>query len=234
MLPRGHRLYFLHFPEILVLVGFCSVLSAGLADNQSHSWTLRPVTSSSFHPTPQHTSHPTTPYHLTTTPNHLSLKTSHPTQQWTYVAKKSHGPQTRGRQTSTHSGATEGGGKKDHTRSGATRRDGGQPCHRVNEGGRRPRQVHIFEFCRLLFSLRVWLSRFTLSMKEFENPTSAPLIAPVDTITPVPLPYRVRTFYIVRYNSPTTQASQPTQPSQPTYSTNELPKEDKKKVTKNT
>jgi hypothetical protein len=34
------------------------------------------VTFSSFHPTPQHTSHPTTPYHLTTAPFQLSLKTS--------------------------------------------------------------------------------------------------------------------------------------------------------------
>ena len=39
---------------------------------------------------------------------------------------------------------------------------------------------------------------------EFEKPTSVPLIAPVDTITPVPLLYHIRTFYIVRYNSPTT------------------------------
>jgi len=28
---------FSNFPEILVLVGFCSVLSAGLADNHLHS-----------------------------------------------------------------------------------------------------------------------------------------------------------------------------------------------------
>ena len=55
-----------------------------------------------------------------------------------------------------------------------------------------------------------------VSTDEFENPTSAPLIAPVDTITPVPLLYHVHTFYMVRYNSPTTQ------PSQPTDTTNEL------------
>jgi len=49
-----------------------------------------------------------------------------------------------------------------------------------------------------------------VSTSEFEKPTSAPLIAPVVTITPVPLLYNVRTFYIVRYKSPTTHPSQPT------------------------
>ena len=43
----------------------------------------------------------------------------------------------------------------------------------------------------------------------------APLIAPVDTITPASLLYHLRAFYIVRYNSLTTQ------PSQPTYNTHE-------------
>jgi len=42
-----------------------------------------------------------------------------------------------------------------------------------------------------------------------ENPTSSPLIAPVNTITPEPLLYHVCTFYIVRYNSLTTHPSQP-------------------------
>jgi len=55
--------------------------------------------------------------------------------------------------------------------------------------------------------------------KEFENPTSAPLIAPVVTITPVSLLYHIRsTFYIVRYNFSTTH------PSQPTYTNNETKK----------
>jgi len=58
---------------------------------------------------------------------------------------------------------------------------------------------------------------------EFENPTSVPLIALVDTITPVPLLYHVRTFYILRYNSLTTHLSQPT------YTINELQKKKKKK-----
>ena len=53
--------------------------------------------------------------------------------------------------------------------------------------------------------------------------TSAPLIAPVDTITPLPLFYHVRTFYIVRYNSPTSH------PSQPTYNINELQKRMRKR-----
>jgi len=52
------------------------------------------------------------------------------------------------------------------------------------------------------------------------------LIAPVDTITPVPLLYHVHTFYKVRYNSPTTH------PSQPTYTIKELPKKRRKKETK--
>jgi len=52
----------------------------------------------------------------------------------------------------------------------------------------------------------------------FENPTSAPFAAaaPVDTITPLPLLYHVRIFYLVPYASPTTH------PSQPTYTFNEL------------
>jgi len=37
-----------------------------------------------------------------------------------------------------------------------------------------------------------------MGTEEFENPTSAPLIAPVVIITPVPLLYHVCTFYIVR------------------------------------
>jgi len=52
--------------------------------------------------------------------------------------------------------------------------------------------------------------------REFGKPTSAPFITPFDTITLVTLLYHVRTFYIVRYNPPTTQ------PSQPIYTTNEL------------
>ena len=39
--------------------------------NHSHPRTLQPVTSPSFYPAPSHTSHPTTPYHLTTAPYHL-------------------------------------------------------------------------------------------------------------------------------------------------------------------
>ena len=62
-------------------------------------------------------------------------------------------------------------------------------------------------------------------MKEFENPTSAPLIALVDTITPVPLLYHVHTLYIVRYNSPTTYRFPYT------YTINELQKEKEKEPT---
>ena len=57
----------------------------------------------------------------------------------------------------------------------------------------------------------------TVSTEEFGKPTSASLITPVDTITPVPR-YNVRTFYIVRYSSFTTY------PFQPIYTVNELQK----------
>jgi len=67
------------------------------------------------------------------------------------------------------------------------------------------------------------MTEVQFSLKEFENPTSAPLIAPVDTITPVPLLYHIRTFYIVRYSSPATH------PSQPTYTINELQKGKRKR-----
>jgi len=102
---------FLHFREFLVLVGFCSVATAGLADsdNHLHPRTLRPLTSQSFHPTPQHTFYPTTHYHFTTAPYHLSLTTSHPTQRWTWEAQYTHRPHTHGRKPSTHLDATGGG-----------------------------------------------------------------------------------------------------------------------------
>ena len=62
----------------------------------------------------------------------------------------------------------------------------------------------------LFFSLRA-NNRLTPTWSaDFENPPSAPLIALVVTITPVSLLYHIRTFYIVRYISPTTYLSQPT------------------------
>jgi len=81
----------------------------------------------------------------------------------------------------------------------------------------------------ILLTLLLSLSRLHNSLtvewerRSLEKPTSALLIAPVDTITPVPLLYHVRTFYIVRYNSSTTH------PSHPTYTINELQKKEKKK-----
>jgi len=62
--------------------------------------------------------------------------------------------------------------------------------------------------------------------KEFKTPSSAPLIAPVVTITPLPLLYHVRTFYIVRYTFLKTH------PSQHTYTFNELQLRKKKKKQK--
>jgi len=57
---------------------------------------------------------------------------------------------------------------------------------------------------------------------EFEKSTSAPFVAPVVTITPVPLFYHVYIFYIVHFKSLTTH------PSQPTYTFNELQKKELK------
>ena len=98
---------------------------------------------------------------------------------------------------------------------------------RVNEGGRRPGQVHIFDFCRLFFSLEVvltltegikcWMTRLHIQVWK-------PNLGPVVTITPSPLLYHVRTLYIVRYTPPTTH------PSQPTYTFNKLQKEKGKNI----
>ena len=44
---------------------------------------------------------------------------SQPQQQWRWEAQYTQGPQTRGRQTSTYSGATGGEGQTDHTPTGA-------------------------------------------------------------------------------------------------------------------
>jgi len=78
---------------------------------------------------------------------------------------------------------------------------------------------------RLFFSLRA-TNRLTPTWSaDFENPTSAPLITPVVTITPVPLLYHFRTFYIVRYNYLTTYLSQPT------YTINEPTKRKRKRNT---
>ena len=61
---------------------------------------------------------------------------------------------------------------------------------------------------------------------NFGNPTSAPLIVLVVTITPLPLLYHVRAFYIAHYTSPTTYLSNPT------YTFNELQTKEKEKETK--
>jgi len=112
---------FLHFREILVLVGFCSVCRFG--PRRQSSTQLKSTTSDLFLLPPHTTAHlphnHTLPVQPNTSPTHptiFSLKTSHPTQQWTCVAQHTHRPQTRGRQTRTHSGATGRGGKKDHRR----------------------------------------------------------------------------------------------------------------------
>jgi len=86
-------------------------------------------------------------------------------------------------------------------------------------------QVHIFEFCQLFHSLREVSTRPNrcVALSEFETPTLAPLIAPVVTITPLPLLYHIRTLFIARYTSPTTY------PSQPIYIYNELQQRKRKR-----
>ena len=61
------------------------------------------------------------------------------------------------------------------------------------------------------------------AIPECEPPTSAPLIAPVDTITTSPLQAKVRTFYLSRYNTSTTHSSQPTYTST-VFHTQKIPK----------
>jgi len=117
------------------------------------------------------------------------------------------------------------GGKTDNTRLGYTG-GGGTTRARVNAGG-----GHLSEYIFLdsvdSSSLSKSRTRLTPSLSaEFENPTSAPLIAPVVTITPIPLLYNVGTLYIVRYNPLTTH------PSQPTHIFKELHKKEKEKETK--
>jgi len=132
---------FFHFREFIVLVVFGSVLTAGLVDNHSHPRTFRPVTSPSFHPTPQHTFNPTTSYHLITAPYHLVLQTSHRNQRWTWVAHHTHGPTPRKGQTRTHSGTT-GGGERKNTRARVPRGEGGRhftsPTHKQATSHRSP------------------------------------------------------------------------------------------------
>ena len=76
---------FLHFREILVLVGFCSVCRFG--PRRQPSTQLKPPASDLFLLTPHTTAHlprnHTLPVHPTTslTPCHFSLMTSHPTQR---------------------------------------------------------------------------------------------------------------------------------------------------------
>jgi len=69
----GLFLDFLHYREFLVLVGFYSVLFAGLADNHFFSWTLWPMTSSSFHPIPHHSTPSTQPHPTTSQPHPTTI-----------------------------------------------------------------------------------------------------------------------------------------------------------------
>ena len=70
-----------------------------------------------------------------------------------------HRPQTRGRQTRTHLGATRRGGKKDHTRWGDTGwgwgADNTCPCQW--EGGETSASTHFWSLSTLLLSQRRWL-----------------------------------------------------------------------------
>jgi len=125
-----------------------------------------------------------------------------------------------------------GGGGRKTTRAGVTLGGGGGETTRVhvNERGGRPQRVHIFEVCRLFFSLRegdyidsrqnCWMSRLNFGVWK---PNLGTLERPGCHNHSVSLLYHVRTYYIVHYNSPTNHSSQPT------YTINELPKKRKKR-----
>jgi len=141
-----------------------------LADNHFYSWTIPSdhwVTSSSFHPILQRTSHPITPYHLTTAPylltqdltpdptpsHHTRNRTDlprprwvnefQPQVRWRWKAHYTHGPQTHGRQTA-RSRVTQGGGS-DHT----------CPCQWGGEGT--SASIYYWSLPTLLLSQRRWL-----------------------------------------------------------------------------
>ena len=104
-------------------------------------------------------------------------------------------------------------------RARATRGGGQTSPVRVNEGGRRLWQVHFFLILpTLLLSKSSIHTSLTAAWALLAFETPAPLIAPVLTITPLPLLYHVRTFYTACYTSPTTHRPQPT------YTFDELPK----------
>jgi len=111
-----------------------------------------------------------------------------PQQLWRWLPWYTHGPWVKHMQDrQARARVTQGGGP-----------DTTCPCQ---WGGKEwPQQVHVFEFCRLFSSLREVSARPTRCV-GFENPTSAPLIVPVVTITPLPIQTHVRTFYIARYTS---------------------------------
>ena len=72
----------------------------------------------------------------------------------------------------------------------------------------------------------MWLCFAQHLPQMFENPTSAPWIAPIVTISPLPPLFHLRTFYIARYTSSTTH------PPQPTYTFNKLKQKEGKKEKK--
>jgi len=80
-----------------------------------------------------------------------------PQLRWRWAAWHwhTHRTQTRRRPTSTRSGATGGGGSDSPHALGWYKGGGETTLVRVNEAGRRPQQVHTFEFCRLFFCLKV-------------------------------------------------------------------------------
>jgi len=140
------------------------------------------------------------------------------------VVRHTHGPQKRGRQTSTHSGTSRGGGFRQTTHARVTRGGGVRPHLSVSMSGEGDLGEYkilnsavsssVSESCSHNWKYSILEVKCTYP--EFEKPTSAPLTASVVAITPVPLLYHVRTFYIVRYNSPATH------PSQPTYTFNKI------------
>jgi len=146
------------------------------------------------------------------------------------TVQHTHGPQTRGSQTRTHSGATGRGGRKT---AGARVTPGGVGGEttwtrvRVDEGGWETlASTHLWSLPTLLLSLirayttevmpQTW-QKYSFDVRVWKTNLGA-LDSPGWHNHSVPLLYHVRTFYIVRYSSPTTH------PSHPTYTINELQK----------
>jgi len=169
----------------------------------------------------QHQNH-TKKIHWTDFPRPLWVNKFQHQLQWGWSAWYTHGPQTHGRQISTRSGDKVLEVRLHLSVSMMGGRGLGEYkfWNYANSSSISGRVITLTEGI-IYFCFCYWMSRL-----NFGNPTSAPLIVLVVTITPLPLLNHVRTFYIARYTSPTTYLSHPT------YTFNELQTKEKEKETK--